>query len=62
MFDKLSKTNEKARQVFFMENNLKEDEPQRSHNIILKEVKINKLMTRTKSLKMKKNAWKMRMS
>ena len=44
MFDKLSKTNEKARQVFFMENNLKEDEPQRSHNIILNEVKINKLM------------------
>ena len=44
MIDKLSKTNEKARQVFFMENNLKEDEPQRSHNIILKEVKINKLM------------------
>lgn len=37
--EKLSKTNEKARQGFFYENNFKEDEVQRSHNIILNEVK-----------------------
>ena len=43
-FEKQSKTNEKARLVFFEENNYKEDEPQRSHNIILNELKLNKLM------------------